>query len=181
MAETTTIARPYARAAFEVANAAAAEGGLQQWSTMLSLAAQASAADDMSSVLASPDLDGEFKAGLLQEACGEQLNAEAGNFIKLLAENQRLAILPEIAQVYEELRAEAEKTIAAEMVSAFEVSDEQRQQVAAALSKRLQREVSLDCRVDPELLGGAVIRAGDLIIDGSAQGRLNKLAADMRR
>ena len=91
-----------------------------------------------------------------------------------------MTLIPEIAQVYEELRADAEKTVEAEMVSAFEVSDDQRQKIAAALSNRLAREVILNCTVDQSLVGGAIIRAGDLVIDGSARGKLAQLTTALR-
>lgn len=180
MAESTTIARPYARAAFETASAAG-EGGYARWSDMLSAAASVAADEHMRTVLASPEHDEQFKAGLFLELCGDRLNDQGRNFIKLLAENQRLDVLPDIAAVYEELRAEAEKTVEATVVSAFEVTDEQRAKIAEALSRRLSRDVVLDCRVDESLIAGAIIRAGDLVIDGSARGKLDQLAAQLRR
>lgn len=179
MAELTTIARPYARAAFEAASAE--DGGLARWSEMLQLAAAIASDPAMQDVLAGPALDSQHKAGLFLELCGDQLSPEGSNFIRLLAENNRLAVLPDIAAVFEELRAEAEQTVEAELVSAFEVSDAQRDQIAAALSKRLGREVVLNCTVDDSLLGGAIIRTGDLVIDGSAQGKLAKLAVALRQ
>ena len=178
MAENTTLARPYARAAFETANSQ--DGGLQRWSEQLSLAAGFAKDSAMQTLLASPEYDDPFKAGLFLDLCGEQLDQEGRNFIKLLAENDRLGILPEIHQVYEELRADAEKTIEAELISAFEVDDEQRQKITDALSRRLQREVVLNCTVDQSLIGGVIVRAGDLVIDGSARGKLAQLTQTLR-
>ena len=128
MAEATTIARPYARAAFEAA-AGDKASGLKHWSDMLAVAASAAADSDMRKVLANPEYDSQLKAGLFLELCGDRLDAGGSNFIKLLAENQRLNLLPEIAAVFEELRAEAEKTVEAEVISAFEVSNEQQQKI----------------------------------------------------
>ncbi len=179
MAELTTIARPYARAAFETARAV--DGGLAQWSEMLQLTAAIVSDPAMREVLASPSLDSDHKAGLMLEVCGDRLTSEGSNFVRLLAENNRLAVLPDVADVFEQLRAEAEATVEAELVSALQVSDEQREQIAAALSKRLGREVALKCTVDKSLLGGAIIRAGDLVIDGSARGKLAKLAIALRQ
>lgn len=179
MAESTTIARPYARAAFETAKTE--DGGLSRWSELLSLAAGIADDPTMRTVLGSPTTDDQHKAGLFLELCGDKLGKSGGNFIKLLAENERLALLPEIAEVFEELRAEAEKTVEAELVSAFEIDDPQRDKLAAALSKRLAREVVLNCRVDESLLGGAIVRAGDLVIDGSAKSKLAKLGLALRR
>lgn len=179
MAETTTIARPYARAAF--AAASDEEDGLAKWSQMLQFAAGVADDPQMQAILADPEHDDAVKAGLILDISSAQLSGAGSNFIKLLAENQRLDILPEIAAVYEELRAEAEKTVEAEMVSAFAVSDEQREKIAAALSRRLEREVVLKVTVDEALIGGAVIRAGDLVIDGSAHAKLAKLSAQLGR
>jgi F-type H+-transporting ATPase subunit delta len=177
MAELTTIARPYARAAFEIAQGE--EDGLQRWSDMLHFIVTVVDDQTVQAVLASPDHDSGYKAGVLLKICADQLSQSGSNFIKLLAENHRLSVLPDIAEVYEQLRAEVEKTVEAEVTSAFDLSEEQRQQLSAALSKRLQREVVLNCSVDTTLLGGAIIRAGDLVIDGSAQGRLTKLGASL--
>lgn len=179
MAETITIARPYGRAAFEYAQAR--KGGLKKWSEMLSTAAAVVQDPAMQAILDDPAKSSEEKAGTLLEICGDGLTKAGSNFIKLLAENRRLALLPDILEVYEELRAEAEKTVDAEMVSAFPVDSAQLQTIAQALSNRLQREVNLSCTVDESLIGGAIIRAGDLIIDGSAQGALDKLATALRQ
>lgn len=179
MAETTTVARPYARAAFEYANAK--KGGLKRWSEMLELAASLVSDTSMRIHLASPGYSAEQKAGVILDICGEKLTKAGSNFIRLLAEKNRLPLLPEIASLFEELRAEAEKTLEAEMISALPVDEAQREQIARALSARLQRDVVLNCVVDESLLGGAIIRAGDLVIDGSAQGKLAQLAAALRQ
>lgn len=180
MAESITIARPYARAAFEAAQQAG-DGGFARWSEMLSAAASAAVNGQMQTVLASPEHDSGFKAGLILDLMGERLDQSGSNFIRLLAENQRLNLLPEIAESYEEFRAEAERTVDAEVISAFEISDEQRHRISAALSQRLQRDVQLNCRVDSSLIAGAIIRAGDLVVDGSASGKLSQLSHQLRQ
>ena len=101
------------------------------------------------------------------------------NLITLLATNKRLMLLPEIKALYEVYRAEQEKTLVVDVVSYSHFSAAQQQELIAALSKRLQRQVSLNVRIDPALLGGAVIQAGDLVIDGSVRGKLNKLTTDL--
>lgn len=183
MAEITTIARPYARAVFEQAQSK--KGGLKRWSAMLQALALIAADKSMRSVLTDPRVDAERKADILLGVCGElpdiNITKEGQNFIRLLAENHRLAVLPEIAELFEKLRAEAEKTIHARLISAFDVTNEQREKIAAALKTRLKHEVVLDCTVDESLIGGAVIRAGDLVIDGSAQGKLARLANALRQ
>jgi len=182
MAETITIARPYARAAFEQAQTTA--DGLAQWSDFLRIAALVATDETMRQTLASPQLTSAEKSDLFLNICSEvsggDLPAGADNFIKLLAENARLSTLPYIVDLFERLRQEAEKTIQAELVSAFPVTDAQREQIAESLRTRLQRTVALECQVDPALLGGVIIRAGDLVIDGSVRGQLNKLAVALR-
>jgi F-type H+-transporting ATPase subunit delta len=179
MAELTTLARPYARAAFEAAQQQK-EGGLARWSDMLKAAASVAQDTAMQSVLKSPDHDEQFKAGLFLDICGERLNQTGSNFVKLLAENHRLDILPEILQVFEELRAEAERTIVAKVISAYEVTPEQQERIVKALGTRLDREVILDIWLDNSLIGGAIIQAGDLVIDGSVRGKMTQLATTLR-
>jgi F-type H+-transporting ATPase subunit delta len=179
MAEAITIARPYARAAFDLAERK--RGGLGRWSDMLQVAAMVAEEPTMRQLLSNPRLSAEEKGELIIEICdtlyGEKnLLKQGANFIRLLAENHRLTELPEIAAIFEELRADAQKTIQAQLISAFPVNDEQRNKIVQSLNQRLQRDVQLECLVDESLLGGAIIRAGDLVIDGSAQGQLTKLA-----
>ena len=173
MAETTTIARPYAQAAFELARA---DNALPAWAEMLNFAAGVASDAQMAALISSPRLTRRQIAELFVGVCGERLDAQGHNFIRLLADNRRLYALPEIAALFQVLRAQAEGVIEAEMISAQPVSDAQRAQVTAALKARLRREVTLTCTTDASLLGGAVIRAGDLVIDGSARGKLAKLA-----
>ena len=173
MAETTTIARPYAQAAFELARA---DNALLVWSEMLNLAAAVAHDAQLSTLLSSPRISRNQLAELFIGVCGERLSAQGKNFIRLLADNRRLDVLTEIAALFQVLRAEAEGVLEAEMVSAQPVTDAQRMQITAALKARLKREVTLSVRTDASLLGGAIIRAGDLVIDGSARGKLAKLA-----
>jgi F-type H+-transporting ATPase subunit delta len=179
MAETTTVARPYARAAFEYAHGR--KGGLKKWSQMLQLAADVARDPGARALFGNPEISDDDRVGLIFDIGGEKFDEAGRNFIKLLAENGRLAILPEIAAIFETLRAEAEKTIHAELTAAFALSEEQREKIAAALKGRLKRDVKLECVVDEALIGGAIIRAGDLIIDGSAKGQLAKLGVALRQ
>lgn len=183
MAEMTTVARPYARAAFEQAQG---NGELVAWSALLQTAAQAAADPAMSALLAHPKLTPAEKSELLLEICAAAQSEgelpEAGrNFIQLLAENDRLDAIVAITAIFEKLRADAEKSVHALMTAAFAVSDEQRNKITEALKQHLQRDVVLECTVDESLLGGAIIRAGDLVIDGSAQGYLDKLAVALHQ
>lgn len=176
MAQYTTQARPYAKATFELALEA---GRLQDWSNMLRLLAAVVSHPSVTSYLASPSLSAEQKAKAVIDVCGEALDEQAGNFVSLLADNKRLSLLSEISRLFEELKASQERTIEVDVVSAYELSDSVEAKLAESLKKRLQREVKLNTRVDKQLIGGLVIHAGDLVIDGSLRGRLNKLADAM--
>jgi F-type H+-transporting ATPase subunit delta len=176
MAEKLTIARPYAQAAFLFAKDSQALGA---WSEMLELLAVLAADPSMAGLIDSPRLTEMQRANLFIDIGGEHLDDKGRNFIRLLAENRRLALLPEIAALYEVQRREAEKTVRAELVSAFPVSDTHKAAVTEALKKRLGREIELDCSTDSALLGGAIIRAGDLVIDGSVRGKLERLGGTL--
>ena len=176
MAEKSTIARPYAEAVFDLAKE---QSQLKTWSDMLNTAAVVTTNDDMKALISNTNVNKGQLANLILEVCGSEFSDEGKNLIKLLAENRRLPMLEEIAAQYEELRAEEEKTIEAEVISAFEVSAAQQQQIAEKLKARLGREVTLSCRVDSSLLGGVIIKAGDLVIDGSTKGQIQKLSIEL--
>ena len=178
MAETTTVARPYAKGVFQLANERKA---LPHWSEQLDLAAAVVADQQMSLVLGSPRLNAEQKADLILDVCGEGLDAEGRNFVRLLIDNRRIMLLPEIAAQYRAMRAEAERTVEATLVTAQPVEEAVRERVESALSKRLDRKVTLATEVDEDLIGGAIVRAGDQVIDGSVRGRLTRLAGAMSR
>lgn len=176
MAEKSTIARPYAEAIFALAKE---QSELKSWSGMLSDIATVAGNETMKAMISNTNVGKSQLADLLLDICGSELSDQGKNLIRLLAENRRLSLLGEIAAQYEVLRAEEEKTIEAEVVSAFKVSDAQQKQIAEKLKARLGREVTLSCRVDPSLLGGVVIKAGDLVIDGSTIGQIQKLSIEL--
>ena len=176
MAEKSTIARPYAEAIFALAKE---QSELKSWSGMLSDMAIVANDEGMKAMISNTNVGKDQLANLMIDVCGSELSEQGKNLIKLLAENRRLSMLDEIAVQYEVLRAEEEKTIEAEVISAFEVSDAQQKQIAEKLKARLGREVSLSCRVDQNLLGGAIIKAGDLVIDGSTIGQIQKLSIEL--
>lgn len=176
MAELSTLARPYAKAAFEHA---VASNELAAWSAQLGLAAAVSQAPNIQSVLGSPSLTTSQQADKFISVCGDDLSAQAQNFVKVLAENKRLALLPQIAALYDEFKANREKSVDVEVSTAFDLDEALQSQLAQALTKQLDREVNLQSVVDKSLLGGVLIRAADVVIDGSVRGRLNKLAETM--
>lgn len=174
MSEQATAARPYARAAFEVA---VAGGAQQQWTDMLAFMEVVAGDPVMRALLDSPVLSRQQAADLFISVCEGQVSEQGANFIRLLAENARMHLLGEIAALYRQYRADAEGTVDAEVISASAVNEAQLASISTALKRRLGKEIRLTSRIDSSLIGGAVIRAGDLVIDGSVRGRLDKLSA----
>jgi len=176
MAEASTIARPYAQAIFQLAQQ---NDRLQEWSNTLAYAEAIVCDPQMVALINNPKMaDSKIVATILSVA-GESLTDEGKNFIKLLAQNGRLGVFADIVVQFEKFRAEAEKTITAEVVSAYDVSEAQQSEIASALKNRLGCDVTLVCRTDETLLGGAVIRAGDLVIDGSVTGQIDRLKSEL--
>lgn len=173
MSDLITAARPYARAVFELAQSESAHAS---WSDALALMSVLVAHDDVRTMLDSPRLGADKKAQLLIDVCEGKLKATQQNLLRTLAENGRFALLPDIAALYEMMRAEAESKVEATVKSAHPLSAEQQQGIIAALKKKLGREVTLVTETDTTLIGGVVIRAGDLVIDGSAQAKLATLS-----
>lgn len=172
-AELTTIARPYARAAFSYALDESA--GLEKWAKMLALLASVFNHKSVKTVLDDPRLTTEEEAGVLFGILGEDLSEEGRNFVTVLAENGRTNLLPRIAEIYEALKAQHEKTLEVSLTSAFEVDAEDEKRLSEALRKKLQKEITISTRIDPRLLGGVIIRTEDTVIDNSVRGKLEKL------
>jgi F-type H+-transporting ATPase subunit delta len=173
MAERVTIARPYAKAVFAMARDAQR---LPQWSQALAVAAAVSADARVRPLFGNPHVTPEQLVELISSVGGAQFDADARRFLAVLADNGRLGLLPEIAQLFEKMRAEHERVLDITLTSAVELSSEQRERFSAALRRRFARDVRLHTEVDTSLLGGAVLRADDLMIDGSVQGGLAQLA-----
>ena len=178
MAEIATLARPYANALFDVAKS---ERGLEHWSRMLWNLAAASEHPKVRLLLESPDVANEQKAFRLNEVCGDELNDRAKKFVQVLATNRRLPVLGEIARQFDVLRALEEQNLDVEVVSAFPLTDAESEHLADVLRDKYKKEVTLTSRVDSSLLGGAIIRAGDTVIDGSVRGKLEKLGESLLR
>jgi F-type H+-transporting ATPase subunit delta len=176
MAELSTLARPYAKAAFEFARD---NDALAQWSETLGLAAQVTDEPKVAELLSSPSLTSSQMAATFGGLLGDELTANAANFIGALAKNKRLLLLPQISEQFQALKAQQEQTVNVEVTSAFELSEAEAAQLAQALSTKLSREVNLSSTVDASLLGGVVVRAGDTVIDGSVRSKLAQLADAM--
>jgi|SRR6185437_611969 len=176
MADKSTIARPYAKAAFEEARD---RKRLGPWSDALRTAAAVIGDSRVGDLLGNPRVTPEELAALVSGITGSQLDDEGRNFVRTLADNRRLALLPEISARFDELKGEAEGVIDVTVTSAAPLDDSERDKLAAALERRLRRSVRLTCVTDPALIGGAVLRAGDLVIDGSLRAQLERIAYDL--
>jgi len=177
MSEYTTAARPYAKAAFEVAQA---ESKAAEWSDALHYASAVICNESFVAVIDSPTLGAAEKGDILIDICAEKLSdgpswKSQQNFIKALAEHSRLVLMPEIVVLFEALKAEAESTVEATATSAYPLSDAQVKSMTDALKKKLGCDVKLTTAVDAALIGGVIIRAGDLVIDGSTQAKIGSL------
>jgi F-type H+-transporting ATPase subunit delta len=175
MAESITIARPYTKAVFTTA---LAQGHLGSWSAFLSQSATVVTDVAMQQVLAQPSLSNMTKAQLVIGVCNIEstIHESAQRFINLLAANKRLLLLPRIADLFETLKADQERTVDVSITSAFALGSEQREKLTQALSAKLSRDVNVSITTDISLIGGATIHVGDLVIDGSVRGKLGKLA-----
>ncbi|MDH5230401.1 MAG: F0F1 ATP synthase subunit delta [Gammaproteobacteria bacterium] len=176
MAETQTIARPYAQAVFDLA---VEKNALASWFEQLSMLAEMVSNDQIAALIGNPKVSNEDFIAILEAIAKGKLSPESVNLLKLLAENNRVTVIPDIALIFEELKAEAEKTVKASCISAVELDNAMKQKIISALKARLGREVELSCQVDANLLGGAIIRAGDLVIDGSVGGQLERLTTEL--
>ena len=178
MAELATLARPYANAVFQISKGSSE---LDAWSRMLEFLSVASGDPQLKRLLDAPDVAEAQKALRLTEVCGEELTEHARQFVMVLAANKRLPLISEIAAQFEVLRSLEQQSLDVEIVSAFSLSDDEADSLREALGRKFGKEVQLTSRVDESLIGGAVIRAGDTVIDGSVRGKLDKLAETIQR
>ncbi len=177
MFESITLARPYARAVFDFAaeQQTTERQSIDNWQGMLAFAAEVARNDDMTELL-SGGVSSELLSKKFIAICGEQLDEYAQNLIRIMAENGRLALFPEIFQQFVQLRAAQEAIISVEVISAVILNDEQQANITAAMTKRLASRVKLNYKIDKSIIAGMIIRAGDKVIDSSVRGRLERLA-----
>jgi len=173
MSELTTLARPYAKAAFEYAQST---DNLSDWSAMLAFSATAVQNTAFAEYLDNPGLTRKQAAEALLTVCNDNLDAHGKNFMRLMAENDRLDLLPAVAELFEELKALYEKTVDVALTSAIDLSEAQISAISKRLSEKLGRKVNINSETDASLLGGMFIRAGDMVIDASVKGKLNELS-----
>jgi F-type H+-transporting ATPase subunit delta len=177
MAEPSTVARPYAEAAFRLADDA---GALGRWSEMLGALAQVAQDERVQRAVADPNLSDAQVAGLFIAILGGKLSAEAENFVRVLAENKRLELLTEIRAQFEVLKNEREGVIEAEVQSAFELTEAQAADIVQRLERKTGRKVKARISVERELIGGVKVTMGDKVIDGSARAQLAALEAALK-
>jgi F-type H+-transporting ATPase subunit delta len=178
MSSTTTLARPYAKAAFALAQDAQA---LSRWDEMLKLAAAITADPAMADLLDSPQLSSAKAAEMIADMGGEAFDGRFRDYLAVLAGNGRLLLLPEITRLFQRLRAEAEKRLQVRVVSAVPLDEDQSSRLRQALARRFERDIELENEIDEALIGGAVVYAGDEVIDGSLRGRLQQLSSSLAR
>lgn len=174
--EITTIARPYAKAVFE---SAIASSKLSQWSDMLTVMTMVIMDQQAIDYVSNPSVNEEQQVDFMLTVCGSKLDEHGENLIRLLAHNKRLLVLPAIKTLFELSRSEHEKTLVVDVTSFSDLSGSQQQALSESLSKRFNRKVALKVAVDESILGGAIIRAGDVVIDGSVRGKLTKLHTEL--
>lgn len=173
MSNNATIARPYAKAAFAIAMQ---DKTIPAWSNFLDIAAALVQDLQITTLLKNPKITPIQRFECLADLCQKAIHPAAQNFLKLLALKDRLLLLPAIAKLFETLRIEQEKIANVEVTSALALNPAEQERLATALKIRLQREINLNYCIDPNLIGGIVIRAEDLVIDGSIRGKLARLA-----
>lgn len=176
MAESTTIARPYAEALFRLADAA---GRLKQWAGNLETLASVAANTDVQAAIANPKLTGDQLRDLFLSLCGS-VDAETRNLVALLVENRRLALLPEVRALFDELKNQREGVINVQIRSAFPLDTTQTTKLVADIESRLKQRISAEVAVDPELIGGVLVVAGDRVIDASVRGKLAAMATALK-
>lgn len=178
MLNPTTLARPYARAAFA---AARDDEALAEWNERLQTASAIVADETIDRLTRDPRVDDEQVLKLFTEVGGERFDERFVNFLRVLLKYDRVRLLPDITAQFEHLRQQAEGRLVVEVTSASELDEAQRGKLVESLAKRFGREIDIDSKVDPALIGGAVIRVGDQVIDGSVRGRLGRMAREMTR
>lgn len=178
MSENNVLARPYAKAAFELA---LEQNALSKWSTMLATLTQIAADENTIVFLGNPRVTTEQQVSLFCDVCGSVLDDTGKQFVRVLADNERLRVLPEISVLYEALRAEQEKTLDVMVTSAMPIDEARQQKLTAALKARFKRDVTLQCDVDEALIAGAVIRAGDTVLSNTISTRIVELRESLVR
>jgi F-type H+-transporting ATPase subunit delta len=181
MSDLKTIAQPYAKAAFDFA---LANKSLDQWAYMLMAAADVAHQPVILQEIKEIDFKGAKNAEaftlMFLDICEGLLDEHGQNFVRVMAENSRLSVLPDVLNLFMEMKADFERTIEATVLSVEPLTEEQKVNLVKALEKRLSRSVELDCQIDESLVGGMLIKAGELVIDGTLKSSINRLASSLQ-
>jgi len=178
MSSLTTLARPYAKAAFELARQ---DQSLAGWDNMLELASEMTADESVAVLLESPHISSEDVVKIITDAAGDSFTSRFRDFLSVLGNNGRLPLLPQVAGLFGRLREEAENRLSVKVVSAVPLSEEQADRLRGSLSRRMECEIELNNEIDKNVIGGAVVYAGDQVIDGSLRGKLEKLSTSLAK
>jgi F-type H+-transporting ATPase subunit delta len=177
MAETRTIARPYAEAVFKLAKTS---GSLPAWSEMLQLLAAIAMDEQIKVLIGNPKVPPKRLGELLLGICGDKLTDEGRNFVLLLAENGRIEVLPEVSEMFEQLKTRHDGVLDAKVTSAFAMSDAQLKDLVADLEARFKRKIEAKVSIDPELIGGVKVEVGDEVLDASVRAKLEAMAVALK-
>lgn len=176
MSSLATLARPYAKAAFELARD---EQALARWDEMLKLASEMATEGSMAALLESPHISNEEVVKIITDTAGEAFDGRFRDFLSVLGSNGRLPLLPQISSLFGQFREEAEQRMSVKVISAVPLDEDQSGCLKEALSRRMECEIELENEIDKDVIGGAVVYAGDQVIDGSLRGKLEKLSASL--
>ena len=176
MSSLATLARPYAKAAFELARD---EQALARWDEMLKLASEMATEDSMATLLESPHISNEEVVKIIMDTAGEAFDGRFRDFLSVLGSNGRLPLLAQVSRLFCQFREEAEQRMSVKVVSAVPLDEDQAGRLKDALSRRMDCEIELENEIDKDVIGGAVVYAGDQVIDGSLRGKLERLSASL--
>jgi len=180
VAEALTVARPYAEAVFKLARTNGAKNTLSAWLDMLQLVAGIAADERIRSLIGNPKVPAKRLGELFLGICGDKLSGEGRNFILLLVENRRLELLPQVRDLFEQLKAQQEGVLEAKIASAFAMSDAQLKDLVVGLEIKFKRKIEARVSVEPELIGGVKVEVGDDVLDASVRGKLEAMAIALK-
>ncbi|MCO6428265.1 F0F1 ATP synthase subunit delta [Nitrosomonas communis] len=177
MAEEITIARPYAEAVFRLAKE---RNTLSAWSDMLKVISETISVGQIQALVSNPGVSADKLSEIILEICGDKLNSEGKNLVALLIENDRIEVLPQLSDLYEQLKAQYEGILEANITSAYEISDKQLEKLVSVLENKFKCKIKTKVNIDPELIGGVKVVIGDEVIDSSVRGKLETMSVALK-